>query len=313
MRELSWKAAVDVVGALRDEARIASSTDARWRNGRMFPAIRPTFRLKSGDSVFTIGSCFARNIEEKLDGFDLPTRRFSAPLDECAGTIRPNALLNEYNPGAIRQRISRACKGEPTGEASLVFGMDGVTDLLLPGGTKPTTLNRAVARRAEIDAIYSALPNADAVIITLGLVEAWYDHASSAYLNGMPSMGAWKADRERFSLRILDASDAVAELEPAIVALVEKGVSRILLTVSPVPLDTSFSGSDCYVGNNYSKSVLCICANEIARRFPEVDYFPSYEIVMSSGAESFIEDRQHVRDQVVGEVINYMKALYLDA
>ena len=39
----------------------------------------PVGTLAQDDSVMTIGSCFARHIEEKLTDFRLPTRRFAAP------------------------------------------------------------------------------------------------------------------------------------------------------------------------------------------------------------------------------------------
>lgn len=42
--------------------------DARIKDGLVFPGLQPSFTLRRGSKVFTIGSCFARNIEEALDG-----------------------------------------------------------------------------------------------------------------------------------------------------------------------------------------------------------------------------------------------------
>jgi hypothetical protein len=87
-------------------------------------------------------------------------------------------------------------------------------------------------------------------------------------------------------------------------------VAKILLTVSPVPLETTYSGKDCAVANTYSKSVLVVAANNISQLCPEVDYFPGYEIVMSAGLEYYDSDFVHVRDDVVEMVTSYLVARY---
>ncbi|MYZ48935.1 GSCFA domain-containing protein [Propylenella binzhouense] len=48
------------------------------------PTPRPSFKLEPGESLFTIGSCFARGVEQHLAGagFDLPTLRFTVPPEE---------------------------------------------------------------------------------------------------------------------------------------------------------------------------------------------------------------------------------------
>jgi hypothetical protein len=84
-------------------------------------------------------------------------------------------------------------------------------------------------------------------------------------------------------------------LDEAIGALIEAGTDKILLTVSPVPLTKTFTNEDAVVANSYSKSVLRVCAQELKERHPEVDYFPSFEIVSSCGLDSFKEDNIHVR------------------
>src|SRR5262249_34722415 len=150
-------------------ARFPGAEDRRTRRGMftfrpdrgLVPAINPGFALEPGRRVFTIGSCFARNIEEHLTGYDVPTRRFSVPKEEWPH--RPNGLLNEYNPGTIAQRIERAVTGRPAPLETLVADDGGFVDLLLPSarGTLPVTRGRATQRRDEIDAIYRELPLAD--------------------------------------------------------------------------------------------------------------------------------------------------------
>lgn len=150
--------------------------DPRSRSGAIFPGVK----VKNGPlgrdcRVFTIGSCFARNIEEHLGvlGLDVPTSAFSVPKTEWKH--RPNGLLNEYTPGTMSQRINRAIDGTPASDETIIAdGENGFVDLLLPGGF-PVTRERALERRNEIDGIYQKLLVSDVVIITLGYVEAWFD------------------------------------------------------------------------------------------------------------------------------------------
>jgi len=96
--QLSWADVVENMRTYRDSLRFPDKADNRSRDGILFPAIYPRFSLAGAKKNFTIGSCFARNIEEKLKGYDVPTLRFKPPREEYLEG-RSNALLNEYNPG----------------------------------------------------------------------------------------------------------------------------------------------------------------------------------------------------------------------
>ena len=91
--------------------RYPSRGDYRYREGLLFPSVEPSFSLTQGQSVFTIGSCFARNVEGVLleKGFSVPTAAFTAPNDEAP--CQPNRVLNQYNPGTMLQ-----CLEEKNGE-----------------------------------------------------------------------------------------------------------------------------------------------------------------------------------------------------
>jgi hypothetical protein len=97
-------------------------------------------------------------------------------------------------------------------------------------------------------------------------------------------------------------------LEPAIEALIERGC-KVLLTVSPVPLGTTFTEDDSVTANEFSKAVLRVTAERLSQR-PEVDYFPSYEIVRSGGLSAYLPDQVHVKNEVVERVTAYMLQSY---
>src|SRR3546814_16921003 len=57
---------------------------------------------------------------------------------------------------------------------------------------------------------------------------------------------------------------------------------KVVITVSPVPMAQTFTDSDVFAANTYSKSVLRVASEALKGNFEFVDYFPSYEMVMSS-------------------------------
>jgi len=143
--------------------------------------------------------------------------------------------------------------------------------------------------------------------VTLGLVEAWYDTESSAYLNRMPPRHIFASGR--YELVVFDVDEALSLLEPAFRLLDGK---RVILTVSPVPLHATFTGPDAQVANGYSKSVLRVCAERLAQ-LPGVDYYPSYEIAISGGTAVYEDDNTHVLDDAVAEIVAHMLDAYVEA
>lgn len=273
------------------------------RTGRFFPHITPRFKLSPGARIFTIGSCFARSIEEKLEAFHVPTRQFIAPPSERP--LRLNGILNEYNPGTMCQRIEYAQRAANFGSDGIEQTKTGYVDLLLTAYSAPTTMQRLMERRAQIDQLYATLTSCEATIVTLGLVESWYDLDCNLYLNRMPSPLRQRSG-SRYELRILDVDDVYALVQRLTRALVAMGVSKIIMTVSPVPLEATFSTMDCVTANYFSKSVLMVCAQRLSREYREVQYFPSFEIATSGGLETYTDDARHVKEDIVDQITAYM-------
>jgi tetratricopeptide (TPR) repeat protein len=87
---------------------------------------------------------------------------------------------------------------------------------------------------------------------------------------------------------------------------------RIILTVSPVPLGATFTGSDVAVANCYSKSVLRAAAEAAVAEFDHIEYFPSYEsVTLSERALAFAEDQIHVTGPLVAFNVDRMIRRYM--
>ena len=296
-------------GTLKNRWRnYPSRQDGRYKHGLLFPEVSPSFTLKPGQSIFTIGSCFARNIEQILleKGFSVPTAHFKAPYEEAPG--QPNRVLNQYNPGTMLQCIA-GTNGDQNGLYDV--GDDRVQDCLLATGSRPVTRKRATERRKEINSLYqNELVDADVVFITLGLIECWYDNETCLFLNEAPPVKMLKQNNGRFSFIRLSVSECQNMLRE-ILGIVTKGNRHGIVTVSPVPLQVTFSGGDPVMRNAYSKAVLRAACDEVIEEFSGIDYFPSYEIAVSGGLTALGDDNVHVRPIIIKHILDYMVSRYV--
>lgn len=303
---------------LRDNVRAgmihmpSKSHVGQYLDGGVFPPIKPSFKFQPGSTIFTIGSCFAREVEMVLldCGFDVPVAGFAIPDGEL--TLPGPHLLNEYNAGTMVQRLEAVAGLFDHGDKGIEITPNGAIDMFVHVGSKPVTIERLHARRREIDALYRKVLDADVVVMTLGLVECWYDTIDGCYLNRAPSQALVRAEPDRFQFHRMDVEDVEQRIGRAIEVLVDRGLKHLILTVSPVPVEATFMPDGLVIANSYSKAVLRVCAETLSKRFEQVTYFPSFEIVNSFGTKGFGEDNVHVENWVVHHIMHYMLANFLD-
>jgi hypothetical protein len=89
---------------------------------------------------------------------------------------------------------------------------------------------------------------------------------------------------------------------------------RIILTVSPVPLQATFTSSDVAVANAYSKSVLRAAVEPFVADHPHIEYFPSYEsVVLTDRSIAFVDDQVHIQASMVRFNVDRMINRYVAA
>ncbi len=290
--------------------------DTRRLAGVVSVAFEPTFTIEPGEAIFTVGSCFARNIERRFStlGFKVPALEVSLPEEERASDV-VNDILNKYPPHSILNEFRWALDPEfPFQEASYLEMRNGRWhDPHLAGNVAPASLERVKERRAMVEAIYRQSANCRVVVVTLGLVEAWRDHLTGLYLNEAPPKAVVLAEPDRFTLEILSVADIMEALEALHELLSRFGHPefRLLVTVSPVPFKATFTGRDALLANTYSKSALRVAVEMFALGHSNVDYFPSYEIVtLTNRSSAFIQDNRHVTSSVVDEIVDRVVEAY---
>jgi tetratricopeptide (TPR) repeat protein len=159
------------------------------------------------------------------------------------------------------------------------------------------------------------IADAEVVIITLGLAEAWFDTKYGIYLNRPPLRSAAKSEPGRFEVHVLEYGEIVDALEQIYQLLEKFGHPgfRLILTVSPVALGSTWTEDDALVANCYSKSVQRAAAGYFTKRFERVDYLPSYEsITLSERSIAWREDGAHVTDEAVRVNVLRMLHAYTD-
>ena len=284
--------------------RMPAKGENGYQDGVLLPKLWPRFKLAPGEKIFTIGSCFAREIEKRLvsRGFDLPVCRYPVP-----------DMLNEYNAGTILQRIESVFGGfSYEGEMGIEQTDKGYLDLFLHIHQTPVELPMLHYRRQVIAEIYNELKAADTVVITLGLTETWFDTIHQCYVNKAPSRAAVAREPDRFQFHRMDVADVIDRVSNSIALINANGQKKILLTVSPIPIEATFSGTTAIVANSYSKAVLRVVVEQMIRQYENVDYFPSFEIATSGGMAHYIDDNVHITEELVEVIINHMMANYLE-
>lgn len=268
------------------------------------PSFYPTFHVNQGEPIFTIGSCFARNVEQALmdRGFELPARD-ALKDDPEFSTIGPN-ILNNYGVPSIYNEISWALgTKEFIPEQNFYETSPGkFVDIHLNQAIRPASYDVVNKRRAAIRAAYAAIKRCRVVIITLGLTECWYDSLTKLYLNTPPRRSIVRSEPDRFEMHVLDFQETVDFLYRTFDALKEHGHPElhVLLTVSPVPLTATHRKQDVMVANMYSKSVLRAAAEHVVAKYDFVDYYPSFEsVLISQRDEVWEDDHVHIKKPII--------------
>jgi tetratricopeptide (TPR) repeat protein len=280
------------------------------------PVFKPRFVLEPGQRIFTIGSCFARGVEKALArrGFDIPTLIVQSGKDDWGKD--PSSILNNYVPPAIAPQIRWAFGMEKfeIDRHTAAFGPARLLDLFLPLVVRPAPPEAVLARREAINDIYRKLAESNVVVITLGLIEAWFDNRSGLYINCTPTRQLIKADPARFELHVLGYDEVTAALSELVDLLGEvcpRG-HRVILTVSPVPLTATFTDADVAVANSYSKSVLRAAVEPFVAAREHIEYFPSFEsVLLTERSAAFVDDQIHVTPAMVRFNVDRMIRRYV--
>lgn len=280
------------------------------------PQLTPSFTMGKDDLIFTVGSCFARNIERQLiiEGYNVAAAQFQDICIEENVKIE-TSILNKFVAHSVLNELMWAL--EPSAEypkkGIVEVADEKFIDLQLAPGFRPMPRDKAEAIRRAMGRYMRLAHQASVVIMTLGLAEAWFDNELGIYLNSPPMRLSDQRFPGRFELHVLSYEDIVEAIEQILGLLDRFGRPnyRFILTVSPVAMGSTFTESDVFVANCYSKSVQRAAAEFICRKHPQVDYLPTYEsVTLSERSVAWADDCAHVSDEIVRLNVSRMIAAY---
>lgn len=288
----------------------------RLYKGNFCPNISPKFLLDGKLNIFAIGSCFARRIEDafvaKGQNVLSYTKEFNKYM-KINSTEQHRGILNKYHTFSILNDLEWALNKQFDYDDFVEYSAGQWVDLyshdkILEMADKEITTER----RKIINSINAKVKDANVVFITLGLIEAWYDNEVEKYINVVPSPRLIKKFPNRFAFKIISYEDNMRNLEKVYKLIQDHNIKdyKIIVSVSPVPLNTTFRNQDVVSANTFSKSMLRAIAEEWALKHENIDYFPSYEMALFSQFENvWRNDGRHVRDSFADFIIdNFMQA-----
>lgn len=188
--------------------------------------------------------------------------------------VNPYGVM--YNPTSVYHSVDRYLKGEPCTAG-------------LKAGTEYQNQDRKV----------------DVAVFTLGT-----NHVYILKETGEVVDNCQKRPQRLFEEKELTVGECVVELSKAVWALVDVGIQRIIVTVSPIRY-----AKYGFHGSQLSKATLLLAADLLCQRFPElVSYFPAYEIVNDELRDYrfYKEDMLHPSDQAVEYIWQKFRGAYFD-
>lgn len=269
----------------------------------------PSFQMERGAKVFTIGSCFARHIEDRLaaHGFDVVPKRY----------FGNDHRINKYNCYSMAEDIKYVLniRRLTTEQRFVKVADDGWMDLHLHS-IKAQSWEACIGDMYQSLAMYQQIEDCPYFVITLGMSEVWFDRETESYVNQPINFIKYhqsceqtrKMFAERFVFKVLDYNECCNGLRDLIGLLRQASPQcKIMLIVSPVPFGATFTEGGVIAANSYSKSVLRCAAEQIRIELPFVDYFSAYEIITHSPRENTWEnDNAHVRAEAMDFCVKIM-------
>jgi hypothetical protein len=291
------------------------------------PHLVSDFRFAREARIASAGSCFAQHISralqsrgynyyvtEKAPGFLTPEQeeRFSYGVFSAR-------YGNIYTTLQLLQLVRRAFGDFVPADQFWTNNEGRIFDLLRPRIAPKgfVSLTEAEAdSRQHLKAVRRLIETTDAFIFTLGLTECWVSTADNTVYPTCPGCGsAGDYDASKYVFRNLSVAETAGCLSEAIELMSAANPKiQIILTVSPVPLVATMEPRHVLQATTYSKSVLRVAAEDMIRRYANVHYFASYEIITAakSAGAYFAEDGRSITQDGVARAMDLFFAHFTD-
>ena len=253
------------------------------------PIPKYSFDISHSDKVFSVGSCFAHHMADRLLHY-----KFSC-------TSNPYGTL--FHPIPLLQNLTDALKGSEIDEELFLEREGAVFHYSCHSSIWADTKDELKNKLQDLQSsVAKDLKESKLLILTFGTAFL-YQLASS----GKTVSNCHKQPKNTFTKGLSSPQEIQAVFQSFYSELKKQNPGiQILLTVSPVR-----HIRDGVHNNNVSKSALLLACEEIQNSFEDVHYFPAYEIVLDELRDYrfFEKDRVHPNE----EAREYMWNKFSDA
>ncbi len=244
-----------------------------------FDIRKSPYPVKHGQHLLLMGSCFTENIGEKLRKHKFNTLE------------NPNGIL--FNPVSVVEAINMYINNTQTSDNDIFQHNETWHSWKHHSRFSGITAHECISKINQSTATaHSYLKQADHLLITLG--SAWVytltGHAAGGR-EGSIAANNHKAPADWFAKRLLGAE----ETEKMLTEMLEELFScnpdiKVSFTISPVR-----HLREGLIENNRSKAVLIQAVHALVEHYPQLYYFPAYELVIDDLRDYrfFAEDLVH--------------------
>ncbi|MEM9022414.1 MAG: GSCFA domain-containing protein [Bacteroidota bacterium] len=249
-------------------------------------------RIRYQDGVVFLGSCFTEHIGQRMERF-----KFQVNLN-------PFGIL--FQPLAVARALDRIIAQQPYTAEELLHHNEKWISLDHHGKFSGADQNIVLQRiNASIHQAHDALRGARYLMLTLGT--AW---AYTYRETGKTVANCHKIPNNAFEKNLLHGPAIQEALEAVLqqLAVLNPGL-QVVFTVSPVR-----HWKDGAVENQRSKAILLSTVHQLVDQFPQVHYFPAYEIMMDDLRDYrfYASDLLHPNDVAIDYIWNRFRESWLD-
>lgn len=256
------------------------------------PILPTPFEINHTHKIFCIGSCFAEHIFHKFQ------------KSQFKVTSSPYGIV--FNSLSIARQLSTILDKELILEEDLIY-FDHLYHSMLHHSSASNHDPKVMVHDLNQHLVQSnaALIDSDIVLITLGT--SFYYRLKDS---GKIVSNCHRLPQELFTKELASVEDMVLSFSQMMNRLWKLDPNKkLILTVSPVRYLR-----DGFIQNARSKAALLLCCEALEKKFENVFYFPSYELLMDDLRDYRFtqEDMVHPTSQTIDYIWNYFEQVFFN-
>jgi lysophospholipase L1-like esterase len=235
--------------------------------------------------LMMLGSCFTENIGAKLNALHLP--------------VLTNPFGIVYNPVSMSKNINYLMTADVFSEKD-VFQQGDIWHSWQHHSrfSRPEKVEILRGINDELSRARNHFSKTKILILTLGTANVFIEKKSNQVVNN-----CHKVPPQYFEKKRLSVAEIVSNFKAVFENILSQNTDcQIVMTVSPIR-----HLRDGLIENNRSKAVLLLACAELSDLFPNVHYFPAYELVIDDLRDYrfYKPDMMHPTDQAIDYIWQY--------